>query len=93
MAPENVIALAPISQQPNIQGAVSQLIQAAIDAGIAHGALEEAKSFVRERSRPWIDANVDRNSDDLYIIADVGRLTIELNAANALLKRAASILD
>lgn len=93
VAPENVIALAPISQQPNIQGAVSQLIQAAIDAGIAHGALEEAKSFIRERSRPWIDANVERNSDDLYIIADVGRLTIELNAANALLKRAASILD
>ncbi|PWG68474.1 SfnB family sulfur acquisition oxidoreductase, partial [Enterobacter mori] len=32
---------------PNIQGAASQLIQAAIDAGIAEAAIEDAISFVR----------------------------------------------
>ena len=43
---------------PNIQGAASQLIQAAIDAGIAEAAIEDAISFVREKARPWIEAKV-----------------------------------
>ncbi|CAI0704255.1 SfnB family sulfur acquisition oxidoreductase [Serratia ficaria] len=90
---DNVIPLQPLSDKPTIQGAVSQLIQAAIDAGIAQGALDEAAQFIRERSRPWVDAGVERNADDPYILADVGRLSIELSAANALLKRAAGTLD
>jgi SfnB family sulfur acquisition oxidoreductase len=91
--PANVIPLQPLSDQPTIQGAVSQLIQAAIDAGIAQGALDEAAQFIRERSRPWVDAGVERNAEDPYILADVGRLSIELSAANALLRRAARVLD
>ncbi|CAI0903075.1 SfnB family sulfur acquisition oxidoreductase [Serratia entomophila] len=91
--PANVIPLQPLSDKPTIQGAVSQLIQAAIDAGIAQGALDEATQFIRERSRPWVDAGVERNAEDPYILADVGRLSIELSAANALLRRAARVLD
>ncbi|MCF5674394.1 SfnB family sulfur acquisition oxidoreductase, partial [Pseudomonas syringae] len=78
---------------PNIQGAVSQLIQAAIDAGIARGAIDDAIAFVREKSRPWIDANVERASDDLYVIADIGKLKLELHAAEALLRKAGQELD
>ncbi|EKT4561090.1 SfnB family sulfur acquisition oxidoreductase [Pseudomonas putida] len=78
---------------PNIQGAASQLIQAAIDAGIAEAAINDAITFVREKSRPWIEANVDRASDDPYVIADIGRLKLELHAAEALLRRAARVLD
>lgn len=78
---------------PNTQGAVSQLIQAAIDAGIAEAAIEDAIKFVREKSRPWVDANVERASDDPYVIADVGRLKLELHAAQALLRKAAQVLD
>lgn len=80
-----------IGESPNIQGAVSQLIQAAIDAGIARGALDDTIAFVRERSRPWID--VERASDDLYVIADIGKLKIELHAAEALLRKAGKVLD
>jgi len=82
-----------IGDSPNIQGAVSQLIQAAIDAGIARGALDDTIAFVRERSRPWIDAKVERASDDLYVIADIGKLKIELHAAEALLRKAGQVLD
>ena len=82
-----------LSEVPNIQGAVSQLIQAAIDAGIARGAIDDSISFVRERSRPWIDAKVERASDDPYVIADIGKLKIELHAAQALLRKAAQVLD
>jgi len=82
-----------IGETPTIQGAVSQLIQAAIDAGIARGALDNTIAFVRERSRPWIDAKVERASDDLYVIADIGKLKIELHAAEALLRKAGQVLD
>ena len=82
-----------LGEVPNIQGSVSQLIQAAIDLGIAREAITDAISFVRERSRPWIDANVERNSDDPYVIADIGKLKIELHAAEALLRKAGRVLD
>ncbi|TYO82702.1 SfnB family sulfur acquisition oxidoreductase [Pseudomonas sp. CK-NBRI-02] len=78
---------------PNTQGAASQLIQAAIDAGIAEAAIDDAIAFVREKSRPWIEAKVDRASDDPYVIADIGRLKLGLHAAEALLRKAAQVLD
>ncbi len=81
------------AESPNIQGAVSQLIQAAIDAGIAEAAIDDCIEFVRQRSRPWIDAKVERNSDDPYVIADIGRLKLELHAAQALLRKAGQVLD
>ena len=82
-----------INESPTIQGAVSQLVQAAIDLGIAREAIADTIRFVRERSRPWIDANVERNSDDPYVVADIGKLSIELHAAEALLRKAARVLD
>ena len=82
-----------LGEVPNIQGSVSQLIQAAIDLGIAREAITDTISFVRERSRPWIDARVERNSDDPYVIADIGKLKIELHAAEALLRKAGRVLD
>ncbi|KTC32727.1 SfnB family sulfur acquisition oxidoreductase [Pseudomonas putida] len=81
------------AQQPNIQGAVSQLMQAAIDAGIAEAAIDDTIAFVREKSRPWIDAGVERASDDPFVVADIGRLKLELHAAQALLRKAARVLD
>ena len=82
-----------INETPGVQGAISQLIQAAIDAGIARGAIDDAIAFVRERARPWIDAKVERARDDLYVIADIGKLKIELHAAEALLRKAGQVLD
>jgi len=82
-----------LREEPSIQGAASQLIQAAIDAGIAEAAIEDTIRFVREKSRPWIEAKVERNSDDPYVIADIGRLKLELHAAEALLRKAARVLD
>ena len=90
---ERVVDNWKLGLAPNIQGAVSQLIQAAIDAGIAREAIDESIRFVRERSRPWIDANVERASDDPYVIADIGKLKLELHAAEALLRRAGRVLD
>jgi len=90
---EHVIENWRLALAPSIQGAVSQLIQAAIDAGIARGAIDDTIAFVKERARPWIEAKVERASDDLYVIADIGRLKLELHAAEALLNKAARALD
>ncbi|MEB0006606.1 MULTISPECIES: SfnB family sulfur acquisition oxidoreductase [unclassified Pseudomonas] len=90
---EHIIENWRLAHTPNIQGAVSQLIQAAIDVGIAREAIDDSIRFVRERSRPWIDANVERASDDLYVIADIGKLKLELHAAEALLRKAGQVLD
>ncbi|SHM50605.1 SfnB family sulfur acquisition oxidoreductase [Phytopseudomonas punonensis] len=89
----NLVPLWPLADKPSIQGAFSQLIQAAIDLGIADGALRDAIAFVRDKARPWIDAKVERAGDDPYVIADIGRLQIELHAAEALLHKAARVLD
>jgi SfnB family sulfur acquisition oxidoreductase len=82
-----------VSDQPTLNGPISQIIQAAIDAGIAHAALDDTLGFVRERSRPWIDSGVERASDDPLTIRETGRLFIQLHAADALLERAARTLD
>ncbi|AMO99530.1 sulfur acquisition oxidoreductase, SfnB family [Collimonas arenae] len=90
---EDVLPIYASGQLPSLQGPVSQLIQAAIDAGIADAAVTDAIAFIRTRSRPWADSGVERASDDPYIIRDIGDLKIRLHAANALLAKAGTALD
>ncbi|PLZ01803.1 SfnB family sulfur acquisition oxidoreductase [Burkholderia sp. WAC0059] len=73
--------------------ASTQLMQAAIDAGIAEAALRDTIRFVNEHARPWIDSAKERAGDDPYVMAAVGNLSIRSAAANALLRRAARLLD
>lgn len=82
-----------VSDVPTLNGPISQIIQAAIDAGIAHAALADTLRFVRGQTRPWIDSNVERAADDPLTVREVGRLHIQLHAADALLERAARLLD
>lgn len=79
--------------RPTLYGPISQLIQAAIDAGIARKALRETVEFVRTRARPWIDSGVDRASDDPYTIAAIGDVALRAHAADALLRRTGEVLD
>ena len=79
--------------RPTLAGPLSQILQAAIDAGIAHAALADTRSFVTTRTRPWIDSGVDQAAADPLTLSEVGRLRLQLRAADALLDRAAAILD
>ncbi len=74
-------------------GPQSQLIHAAIDAGIARGAIEATIDLVRNHARPWIDSGLDKAADDPYTIAAIGDLKIRLHAAEAMLERAGRYLD
>jgi alkylation response protein AidB-like acyl-CoA dehydrogenase len=89
----HVLRNGELSRRPSIQGAYSQLIQAAIDAGIAQAALADTLAFVRERARPWPDAKVEAARLEPYVIAEGGRLHVAWQAADALLERAALTLD
>jgi SfnB family sulfur acquisition oxidoreductase len=82
-----------VSEQPTLNGPVSQIIQAAIDAGIARAAIDDTLEFVRTRSRPWVDSGVERAGDDPLTVREIGHLHIQLHAAEALLERAARVLD
>jgi alkylation response protein AidB-like acyl-CoA dehydrogenase len=65
----------------------------AIDVGIARAAIAETIEFVKNRSRPWIDANVERASEDPLTIQELGKLQYQLHAAEALMERAAIKID
>jgi len=82
-----------VTDTPTLNGPVSQIIQAAVDAGIARAAFDDTIEFVKTRSRPWIDSGVERAGDDPLILREVGNLAIRLHAAEALLERAARGLD
>ncbi|MCA6215992.1 SfnB family sulfur acquisition oxidoreductase [Ideonella sp. B7] len=90
---EDVLPLWPLADRPGLAGPSSQLIQAAIDQGIAEAAVADAITFVRERARPWVDSGLQHATDDPYLIADVGRLQIDLHAAREVLLEAARTLD
>ncbi|MGO4438842.1 SfnB family sulfur acquisition oxidoreductase [Rhizobium sp. RAF56] len=79
--------------RPTIAGPVSQIIQAAIDAGIARGAIEETITFVKTQSRPWIDTGKETAGEDPFTIAAIGDLKIRLHAAEALLGIAGEAID
>ena len=90
---EDVLPIWQLADRPGLFGPTSQLIQAAIDQGIAQAAFDDALAFVRQYARPWIDAGVAHASDDPYLIGDVGRLAVDLHAAHAVLLEAGHTLD
>lgn len=79
--------------KPTADGAIFQIIQVAVDTGIAQAAIDETVSFVRTKSRAWIDSGVDNAWDDPYTIQAIGDLTLRLHAAQALLEKAGLAID
>jgi SfnB family sulfur acquisition oxidoreductase len=78
---------------PTADGAIFQIIQVAVDTGIAQAALDETVRFVRTKSRAWVDSGLDHAWEDPYTIQAVGDLTIRLHAAQALLEKAGFAID
>ena len=91
--PEWIVPFQASFERPTTIGPLAQIIHAAIDLGQARGAFEAGLKFVRERSRPWIDAKVERAADDPLTIAQFGDISVRLRAAEALLRRAGRFVD
>ncbi|QHH97315.1 SfnB family sulfur acquisition oxidoreductase [Acinetobacter dispersus] len=81
-----------IADTPNVRGAYSQLLQVAIDVGIAEAAFDDTLSSIR-KARPIVDAGVEKASEEHYTLQEVGKLNILLDAAILLLDDAAEYLD
>ncbi|MEV5776656.1 SfnB family sulfur acquisition oxidoreductase [Streptomyces antimycoticus] len=78
---------------PQLHGAEAQLLHAAIDAGIASGALAEAVTFVRTKSRPWFESGFETAAEDPLLIQRFGELALQVRGAEALLSAAARAVD
>ena len=95
--PSLVIPYEYAFQVPQQLGARAQLVHAAIQVGIAGGALADAGEFVRGKARPFFEASrggwAQRASDDPHTIHRYGRLATRVHAAEALLNAAAATLD
>jgi len=81
-----------IADTPNVRGAYSQLLQVAIDVGIAEAAFDDTLSSIR-KARPIIDSGIEKASEEHYTLQEVGKLNILLDAAILLLDDAAEYLD
>lgn len=79
-------------EQPSLRGSFSQLLQVAIDVGIAEAAFEDTLTAVH-KARPIIDSGVAKASQEHYTLQEVGKLNIVLDAAILLLDEAAEYLD
>ena len=91
--PEWVLRLPDGLERTSTARPFAHLMHSAIDLGIGRGALAATLDFVRDHARPWIDAKVARAADDPLLLQQVGDTAVRLRAAEALLRRAARLLD
>ncbi|MCX5467011.1 SfnB family sulfur acquisition oxidoreductase [Acinetobacter nematophilus] len=90
--PELIMDEKPLADASKYRGAYSQLIQVAIDVGIAEAAFADTLSAIH-KARPIVDANVEKASFEAYTLQEVGELNILLDASILLLDEAAEYLD
>jgi len=93
VATDDVVPFQSAFERPTTVGPFAQLLHAAIDTGIARGAYEDLLHFVRHKSRPWIDAGIEKASDDPLTQQGIGKLRVRLAATEALLERAGEFVD
>jgi SfnB family sulfur acquisition oxidoreductase len=78
---------------PQLLGARAQLVHAAIEVGIAGGALRDGRDFLRRWARPFSEAAregwAQSAADDPHTLLRYGRLATQVQAAEELLRWAA----
>ncbi|WP_460494737.1 acyl-CoA dehydrogenase family protein [Dactylosporangium cerinum] len=74
-------------------GSFAQLYLAAVEAGIAAAALDDAARFVRERARPIKHSSARRSVKDPYVRQTVGEIAARAHAARAVVTLAAEAVQ
>ncbi|NTF34620.1 SfnB family sulfur acquisition oxidoreductase [Rhizobium skierniewicense] len=93
ITPFQVVDQQGVFERPTTMGPFAQIIHAAVQVGIARGALAETVSYVRAHARPFFELDIEHGYEDPHTIHSVGDVTIRVHAADALLARAGRILD
>lgn len=88
----HVLDLDLIFATPSTYGARAQLLHAAIDVGIANGALA-AGALAAQVARPWFEAGVQRSTDDPLLIGIAGETELAVRSARALLDAAVTAVE
>lgn len=70
-----------------------QILHAAIDTGIARGALDAAIEYLNTNSHVWVDADVDRAVQEPMIIKAIGDYAIAVRTTESVLRDAAELFD
>lgn len=95
--PQLVVPYARCFEVPQQLGARAQLYHAAIQGGIARGALEDAKWYLTAKARPFFEAAragwAETAAGDPHTIHRFGEMATRVAAAEALLQDAAATLD
>jgi SfnB family sulfur acquisition oxidoreductase len=89
----DIVPIWRYDERPTTRLAFGQIMHVAVDIGIAQEALADTTAYIRERSRPWYGADLERAGDDPHIIRRIGELYVETEAAHALLLHAADTFD
>lgn len=89
---DRIVPFWPIFAGPTTYGARAQVLHAALDVGIARGALE-AGVLATAKARPWFEADVERAVDDPLVVQQAGELEIAVRGAEALVREAAAAID
>ncbi|UQE76693.1 acyl-CoA dehydrogenase family protein [Gordonia sp. PP30] len=95
VADDHLVDYTALLATPSTYGARAQLVHAAIDTGIARGALDAAASVVTG-ARPWFEAyeaGATRAADDPLLLAQAGDLELAVRGAESLLGTAARRID
>lgn len=71
----------------------SSLIHAAIDVGIAEEALADARHYILNFNRPWINNPHDQHAEEPFVIREFGRLGVQVRTAGISLHQAARLID
>jgi len=95
LAPDEVLHRSETAPTPRatLRTLVSQLVLTNLFVGIAEGALEEARRYVTQHVRPWINSGVEHARDDPYLLQRFGEMRLKAVGAQALATRAALALD
>ncbi len=90
---DEVMVIPDYGRRRTYEGGFAQLLHAALDAGIALAALDDAVAYGRTGARPLPEAGVERAGDDPYVQHAVGEMAIRAHGAVALVERGAAFLD
>jgi alkylation response protein AidB-like acyl-CoA dehydrogenase len=89
---DRVVPYSSIFEGPTTYGARAQVLHAALDVGIARGAVDAAV-LAATKARPWFESGVDRAVEDPLVVQQAGELEITVRGAEALLRDAAAAID
>jgi len=95
--PALLVDYARAYEVPQQLGARAQLTHAAIEAGIAGGALRDATTYLKDQARPSTEAakavGATAAADDPHVLHRYGRAATRVRAAEVLLADAAAVLE